>query len=130
MLAILAAVVIVLGCVLPWYRIGGELGSLTVIERNGFTGSGILAFLAAMATLALVTLPYAAGDQPIAADRGLVYLLILLVAIVGVAVWPLNVGEEFAGLLPDRAPGYWITIAGILILARATYDIFREPARR
>ena len=38
---------------------------------NAFDGTGIVVFLAALATLALVALPYAAGDRPMAIDRGL-----------------------------------------------------------
>ena len=130
-LAIVGALVILVGCVLPWFRIGGEDGSLPAIVSNGFEGIGILAFVAALATLALVALPYAAGDRPVAADRGISYGLLALVAAIGVLAWPVQfLGELLIGLLPDRAYGWWIALAGVIILARAAFDIGREPARR
>lgn len=140
LLAVVAAVVILVGCVasiewpatalLPWFSIGGGPGELSLVQRGAFDGSGILAFLAAMAVLALVTLPYAAGDRPVGIDRGLVYLLITAVALVGVAIWPfVGIDGAFGGLFPDRAPGYWIAVVGVIVLARATFEIFQEPSR-
>jgi hypothetical protein len=123
-LAVVAALVILGSSVLPWYSIGG--GDLPLLQRNGFAGSAILTFLAAMLTLALVTLPYAAGDRPVGIDRGLFYLLILGIAVLGVAIWPFLQSGEFGGLLPDRAPGFWVAVVGVVLLGRATYDIFGE----
>jgi multidrug transporter EmrE-like cation transporter len=138
MLAILGALVVLAGCFLPWYRVGGEPGGLSAIVDNGFEGIGIVSFIAALATLALVALPYAAGDRPIGADRGLAYALLTALALVGVLAWPIQFfnepvpffGELLAGLLPDRAPGWWISLAGVAILGRAAFQIVQEPARR
>jgi hypothetical protein len=130
-LAILGAVVILVGCLLPWFRIGGENGSLTAVVSNGFEGIGILCFIAALATLALVALPYAAGDQPVSADRGLAYIMLAVLAAVGVLGWPVQFfGDLVVGLLPDRAPGWWIALLGLAILVRAGFEITQEPARR
>jgi hypothetical protein len=125
-LAILAAVVMLVGCLLPWFKFVGDAG-----ERpyGALDGSGILVFIAALAVLAIVTLPYAAGDRPIGADRWLAYALVFLVALVGLFVWPVQFLDAPAGLLPDRAPGYWVAFIGSLILARAAFNIAREPAR-
>jgi hypothetical protein len=128
-LAVLGALVILVGCLLPWFGVGGG-GELPPLELRVFDGSGILTFLAALATLALVTLPYAAGDRPVSADRGLFYLLILGVAILGIVLWPFGLSGEFGGLFPTRAPGFWVALVGIVMLGRATFDIFREPAYR
>ena len=100
------------------------------IELRAFDGSGILAFIAGLGTLALVTLPYAAGDRPVSADRGLAYLLLVGVAALGVAMWPLQVIDDLSGLLPTQAPGWWIALVGVAVLARAAFEIFQEPARR
>ena len=128
--AVLAAAIILAGCLLPWFGVGGS-GGLPATELRPFDGSGMLAFLAALATLALVALPYAAGDRPVGADRALAYGVLLLVATLGVALWPLDLLGEFAmGLLPDRAPGYWIAIVGVAVFGRAVFDIAREPSRR
>jgi len=130
-LAILGAVAVLVGCILPWYRVGGDAGTLPAIVYNGFDGIGILAFIAALATLAIVALPYAVGDRPVGADRGLTYALITAFAIAGVAAWPLQfLGELLGGLLPDRAYGWWIALAGVAVLARAAFEIVQEPSRR
>lgn len=129
MLAVAGALVVLAGCLLPWYAFQVD-GGLPALEFRAFDGSGILAFIAALATLALVTLPYAAGDRPVSADRGLAYLLLVGLAALGVAIWPLLVIDDLSGLLPTRAPGWWIALVGVAVLARATFEIFQEPSRR
>jgi hypothetical protein len=129
-LAVAGAVVVLVAVLLPWFRIGGEGGSLTAEVENGFKDFGILCFLAALGVLALVTLPYAA-DRPIAADRGLAYVLLAGLAAIGVVAWPIGfLGDTAVGLLPDRAPGWWLAIVGVIILGRAAFEIVQEPLRR
>src|SRR5919107_4057330 len=82
-MAAAAAVVLLIGCVLPWYTAGGEVGGFRPVTGNAFEATGILVFLVALATLALVTLPYAAGDRPVGLDRWPPYLTLLLVAVGG-----------------------------------------------
>lgn len=129
-LAVISAVVMLVASLLPWYTVGGG-GDLPAIALGAFSGSGILAFIAALATIALVTLPYAAGDRPIGADRWLFYLIFAVVAWLGLLYWPLDkLGDLAGGLLPDRALGFWIAIIGTIGLSRAVYDIAREPGGR
>lgn len=128
-LAVVGALIVVAGCLLPWYAFRVD-GGLPARQFIGLAESGILAFIASLGTLALVALPYAAGDRPVSADRGLAYLLLAGLAAVGVAVWPLQVLDDLSGLSPDRAPGWWIALVGLVVLARATFEIFQEPTRR
>jgi hypothetical protein len=129
-LAALAAVVMLAGCLLPWYGVGGA-GGLPLRQLMAFDGSGILVFVAALGTLALVALPYAAGDRPVSLDSSVAYLLLFILGLVGILVWPLELlGDFVGGLLPDRAPGYWLAIAGLVVHARAVYEVFQEPPRR
>lgn len=128
-LAVVGALIVLVGCILPWYAFRVE-GGLPAREFIGLTQSGILAFIAALGTLALVALPYAAGDQPVSADRGLTYLLLVGLAALGLAIWPFQVLDDLSGLLPDRAPGWWIALVGIVILGRAAFEIVQEPVRR
>ena len=93
-----SAVVIVVGCVLPWFRAGGAEG-IPALEGNGFFGTGILAFLAALAVTAAVG---------------------LLLRSVGIA---LDSGG-FGTMLPDRAPGVWLAAAGVVGLAFATAELY------
>jgi len=67
-MAALGGVLMVVGSVLPWWHVGGTPG-ITAESGNGLAGSGILVFLVGIATLALLALPYAAGDRPLGLDR-------------------------------------------------------------
>jgi hypothetical protein len=127
MLAILAALVMLGGCLLPWYTF---VGDLPVQPFGAFDGSGILVFVAALATLGLVALPYAAGERPLGVDRAIAYALLAGVALIGLVVWPFQFLDELTGLLPDRAAGFWISLVGALTLGRAAFVIAREPAQR
>jgi hypothetical protein len=127
LLATIGALIALVGCVLPWYAAtGGETG-LTPVTTNAFSDKGIVVFICALIVLALVSLPYAAGDKPLAVDRALSYVIVVLVAI-GAFAWRTL---EFvlinpAGLRPDLAPGTWIVAVGLVVLARATYEISAE----
>jgi len=130
-LAILGAVLAIAGALLPWYRVGGG-GGLPPIELHSFDTTGIMTILAALATLALITLPYA-SERPVAADRGLFFGILAIVALAGVGLMPFVKEGILAapeGLLPDRAYGWWIAAVGAIILARAAFEIGQEPPRR
>jgi hypothetical protein len=128
-LAVIAALLLIVGSVLPWYRVGGD-GGLAPLVYRAFDGTGILAFLAGLATIALIALPYAAGDRPTGVDRWIVFALLGGAALVGVVLWIPNVLVAPEGILPDRAYGFWIAAVGAILLARSAYDIALEPPRR
>jgi hypothetical protein len=128
LLAAIGALIVLVGCVLPWYSIGGALSTgLPAETRNAFSDKGIVVFICALVVLALVSLPYAAGDKPVALDRTLSYGLVLAVALGGF-VWQTvsYVLNDPAGLRPDLAPGSWLVAIGLVVLARATYEISAE----
>ncbi len=127
-MALLASILLVVGSVLPWYQLGGD-GGLPVTVYRAFDGSGILSFLAGLATLALLALPYAMGDRPTAIDRGISFAILAVAAILGVVLWIPNVLADPAGLLPTLAYGYWITVVGAVLLGRAAYEIYLSPRR-
>jgi hypothetical protein len=128
-LAFLGAFAVLVGCLLPWYTVGGD-GGLPATVYRAFDGTGIASFLAALATIALIALPYAAGGRPVGVDRGIVFGLLAGLAIAGIVLWVPGVLEVPEGLLPDRAYGFWIAAVGSIIMGRAAYDIALEPARR
>ena len=129
-LAALAAVVIVVGCLLPWWQVGGGAGEMPVTSENGFVGSGILVFFTALATIALFTLPYAT-DRPVAIDRALSYAALVAVGWIGLVIRIVDLASvNVDAILPQRAPGLWLTALGLILLSRATYEIAREPAYR
>jgi hypothetical protein len=130
-LAGLAALVIIVGSVLPWYTRGGDSG-LTPAVGNAFDGSGILVFLAALATLALITLPYAVGDRPVAVDRWLAYALLFAIAGLGLLGRVVDVvtNGPLEAIRPDRAPGLVIVVIGVLALGRAAFEMYKAPDGR
>jgi len=132
-LAVVAALVVVVGTVLPWYTAGGADGQIPTRSVNAFDDlAGLLVFLAALAVLALVALPYAAGDRPVGIDRWPSYLLLLLAGVVGIGLSALNLltaDLPLDGFRPDRAPGIWIVGLGLAGLARSVYEIAHEPER-
>lgn len=125
-----SAIVILIGCVLPWYTVGGTIGGLPPYTGNAFESSGILVFLAALAVLALVALPYAAGDRPVALDRWPPYLIILIVAILAYVLRLADIVNRVGLQTPDRAPGLWLVALGLIGLARATFEIAQTSERR
>jgi hypothetical protein len=127
-LAALAALIILVGCVLPWWQFGGGAG-LPLRTGNAFEGAGILVFFSALATIGLVTLPYAT-DRPVAIDRGTSYLAIAIVGWVGLGLraWDLFSIEALG--LPNTAPGIWLSALGLIVLSRAVYEIAGERRER
>jgi hypothetical protein len=129
-LAAVSALVLVIGSILPWWTVGGTDG-LPPVSGNAFEASGILVFLAALATLALVTLPFA-SERPIALDRWPAYIIVMGLAVVGfvLRVVGLILEGPVASLRPDRAPGLYIVAIGLAALARAAFEINQEPEPR
>jgi hypothetical protein len=129
-MAAVGAVVLLVGSVLPWWRLGGVDG-IPAIGGNAFQASGIVVFLVGAATLALLTLPYAAGDRPVAIDRWLAYLILVVAGWLGLGLRVLDFAlDDPQAIFPDRAPGLWLAGVGLILLSRAVYDMAREPLRR
>jgi hypothetical protein len=134
-LAAVAGVLIVVGSVLQWWRLGGETG-ISPISGNAFEGAGIVVFLVGVATLALVALPYAVGDRPTGFDRWLSYAILAVAGWVALAVRiaQLLALDVFRFTEPvqvfTNGPGLWIVALGLAILSRAVYRMTREPVYR
>ena len=131
-LAALGAIVLVIGCVPPWFTKGDAALGIPQVSGNAFDGPSIAVFLVALATLALITLPYA-SDRPVGLDRWWAYGALAVVGWAGMALRVADVALKPGGLeslTPDRAPGLWITLVGLAILSRASWQISREPHYR
>ncbi len=134
-LAALAAPLTVIGCALPWWRVGGTPG-IPAETGNGLAGSAIVVFLVGVAALALVALPYATGDRPIGLDRWLSFAILAVAGWVALAwrVLDLTIIGAFQFHEPaevlTNGPGVWLAGVGLGVLSRAVYDMAREPARR
>jgi hypothetical protein len=131
-IAALAAVIILAGCIVPWYTAGGN-ADLPAIPIHAFDGSGIVVFVVALAVLALVALPYA-SDAPVAIDRTLSWVVLLIAGVAGFGLFivehlHLIVGDVH-GAFPDRAPGLWLAAAGLVVLARGVLEIHETTRAR
>jgi hypothetical protein len=109
----IGAIVILLACLFPW---GQTAGVGLPPERTGaFDGFGILVFIAAVALLALLVLPYAGGDQPIALDRPIVFAVVLGVGALGFLLKLVQLIQDDVLGLPDRSLGLWLAGIGLAI---------------
>jgi hypothetical protein len=123
-LALLATLIIIVGCFLPWWTFS-VAGGLPAMSGNAFEGAGILVFFAGLATIALVTLPYA-SDRPVSIDRGISYVAIAAIGWIGLVLRAFDLFQKGALGLPTTSPGLWLSALGLAILSRAAYDITRE----
>jgi hypothetical protein len=128
-LAGLASIVIIAACFLPWWQTSTDLG-LPPRSGNAFDGSGVLVFFVALAIIALLALPYAAGDVPVGLDRPLSFVILTVVGWLALAVRVANLAlTNLDAIFPQRAYGLWLAALGLIILSRATYHIVRERGR-
>jgi hypothetical protein len=134
LLAAIGALVILTGCFLPWWTFGGTDG-LPAYSGNAFESLGIVVFAVAIATLALVTLPYA-SERPVPADRWTTYAVFAGAGALAFAYRLIELGTQSAFRFAEpaevvtRIPGLWLAGIGLVILARATYDMLQEPRLR
>lgn len=134
-LAVLAALVILAGCVLPWWRLGGGDG-IPPISGNAFEAIGIVVFLVAVTTLAIVTLPYAAKDQPVLLDRWPVFSILAIAGWIalGLRILDLASSGALAFREPEQVitngPGLWLVALGLIGLSRAAFEVAHEAPRR
>ena len=134
-LAAVSGPLIVIGCLLPWWKVGGTPG-IPVISGTGLAGTGILVFLVGLATMALVVLPYAVGDRPLGLDRWLSFAILAVAGWIGLG-WrvielAMNGAFQFkspADVFTD-SPGVWIAALGLVVLSRAAYTMTRESVYR
>jgi hypothetical protein len=123
----LGAVITLVGCFLPWWTVGGE--ALPARSSTAFEGAGIVVFVASIALLALIALPYAAGDQPSALDRARFFAVVVLVGVIGLVLRTVQLAGLGALGLPDRALGLWLAGVGLAVAAWGVAEIVAEPPR-
>lgn len=135
LLAAIGALVILAGCFLPWWTVGGGDEELPTLSGTAFESMGIVVFAAAIATLALVTLPYAT-ERPVGIDRWTSYAIIAAAGWLAFAYRILELVSLKAISFREPAevitniPGLWVAGIGLVILARAAYEMLGEPRLR
>ena len=122
----LAAIVLLIACFLPWFGTSTEAG-LPPITGNAFAGSGVLVFFVGLAVIALLALPYAAGDTPVTLDRPLSFLILTVVGWLALALRAVDLAvANVEVLFPTRAFGLYLAALALIVLSRAVYDMRSE----
>lgn len=122
----LGAIIALISMPLDWFKVGGQVTSITPISGNGFEGTGVLLFVAAIALLAVLVLPYASRYGRSGWDRPATYLLLGGLAIAGLVLRVLQLAGDGIIGTPDRAPGLYMAGAGLLIVAWGVAEMLGE----
>jgi hypothetical protein len=126
-IVVAGSVLTLVACFLPWYTVGGE--ALPARSSTAFDGAGIVVFVAAIALLALIALPYAAGDQPMPLDRPTAFGVVVAAGVLGLLLRAFQLAGLGALGLPDRALGLWLAGIGLAIAAWGVAELVAEPPR-
>ena len=124
LLITLGAIATLAGTVPPWWTVGGTV--TPAFSGNAFEGSGILVFIASLGLLALVVLPFTRREREAAIDRPSSYVLLAALGIGGFILRVLEINGMEALGLPDRAPGLWLSGAGLAIIAWGLAELLNE----
>jgi hypothetical protein len=122
----LAAILLLIACFLPWFGTSSDAG-LPPITGNAFAGSGVLVFFVGLAVIALLALPYAAGDTPVTLDRPLSFLILTVIGWIALAIRAVDLATANVEVLfPTRASGLYLAALALIVLSRAVYDMRSE----
>jgi len=112
---------------LAWLKVGGVV--LSAETASGFDGAGVLMFLAAVAMLAFIVLPYTMRGGRASLDRPIVYVVLQLAALAGlVAAIVKLLATEGSSLTPTDAPGLWLAVVGMALATWGVLELFAEPS--
>jgi hypothetical protein len=115
------ALVTLAGIPLTWWTI--ERTNAPSLTGSGLQGVAIFVFLAALAMIAVIILPFASRAGESALDRPGVYALLALIAVAAYA-WRVVEISGFASLgLPQEVPGLWLSGAGLVIVLWGVGDL-------
>jgi len=122
----IGAILGILSMPLSWQKAGGIV--LPVSTDWGFSGAGVVMFIASVLMLGLIVLPFTTETRQVSLDRPIVYLVLLAVAVGGLALAVIDLvgGEAAYGLTPLDAPGLWLAIVGMAITTWGALELFAE----
>jgi len=124
LLVSVGAILALVGMVPAWWLV--ERTNLPALSGNGFQGPGIVVFLATLALLALIVLPFASRDGDSSISTPSVFVIVAVAAI-GAFLWRVYEISQFGGLaLPQQAPGLWLTGLGLLAIAWGVGSLLTE----
>ena len=126
LIIVLGALIILGGSLPAWWTVGGTVTQPESGNAFDFPSIAIVVFLAALAMMFIVVLPYARREGEAGLDRPLGYGLLALAALGAFAIRLYQI-YNFDGLgMPDRAPGLWITGAGLLVVVWGVVELLGE----
>ena len=127
----IGAIVVVGATFMQWWQIGGGAGELSRTTGLGISdGRVFLMFLASVASLFLVTLPFA-SEKPIPIDHPLAYFALLGAVVVGYAWRTYSlIQSQLVPWPPQLGIGFWLSAVGIVLYARGVFEVFEERRRR
>ena len=132
-LVAMGAIVVVGSTLLQWWQVDAP-GGLPPTTAIGISeGPVYLMFVLSVASLLLVTLPFA-SEKPVALDHPLAYLA-LFAGTIGGYIWcavglVLNKPESLVPWPPQRGVGFWLAAVGVILFARGVFEVFEERNRR
>jgi hypothetical protein len=118
------AIILIAACFLQWWQMGGGPGLPELKDIGISDGRVLLIFLAATASLFLLTLPLA-SESPVAIDHPLSFVVLLFVAAAGFVLRLVSFVQrpEAFPIPPLRGPGFWIAAVGLLVFARGVFEV-------
>jgi hypothetical protein len=121
----IGAAVTIASMPLAWLKVGGVV--LSAETASGFEGAGVLVFVACVAMLALIVLPYATRHRRALLDRRIAYLACWSLAMAGmVGTAARLLGTEGSRLMPAEAPGLWLAVTGMAVVTWGLLELLAE----
>ena len=118
------AILLIAACFLQWWQTDGGPGLPELKDIGISDGRVLLIFLAATASLFLLTLPLA-SESPVAIDHPLSFVGLLVVAAIGFVLRLVSFAQQSYTFPfpPLRGPGFWLAALGLLIFARGVFEV-------
>ncbi|HEY5486822.1 MAG TPA: hypothetical protein VIK06_04175 [Candidatus Limnocylindrales bacterium] len=119
------AILLIVACFLQWWQTDTAGPGLPELKDIGISdGRVLLIFLAAAASLFLLTLPMA-SEAPVAIDHPLSFVVLFFVAAAGFVLRLISFVQQSSvfPFPPLKGPGFWVAALGLLILARGVFEV-------
>jgi quinol-cytochrome oxidoreductase complex cytochrome b subunit len=125
------AVLAIIGAFLPWSYAGGGDTELPRVTSDAFQGPGIAMFVAAVALLALLILPYTTSSGRSSVDRWLSFVVLGGIMVVGTVLQVLQLlpGGALKLTPPLDVLGLYLGVLGTLLVVWGVAEIVNEEAR-
>jgi hypothetical protein len=118
------AILLIVACFLQWWEMGGGQGLPELKDIGISDGRVLLIFIAATASLFLLTLPLA-SESPVAIDQPISFVVLFFIAAAGFVLRLVSFVQQSAAFPfpPLRGPGFWMAALGLLVLARGVFEV-------